>query len=92
MADVRDGDGCLELGSFFLCEAWLGLAEVQGLVPVELQRCLDVMKFLLQAVLVTCLESTVNQDVPDSRLEASLVCMLVKRETTSKLTGMSDYD
>ncbi len=33
-----------------------------------------------------------NQGVADSRLEASLVCMLVKRETMSKMTGMSDYD
>ncbi len=58
MADVRDGDGCLELRSFFLREAWLGLAEVEGLAPVELQLCLVVMKFLLQAVLVKRYEIT----------------------------------
>ncbi len=39
----------LNCGLFFSCEAWLGLSEVEVLVPVEMQRCLDVVKFLLQA-------------------------------------------
>ena len=48
----------------------LGLVEVEMLVSVELQRCLDVMEFLLQPVLVTGAESTADQCVVDSRLEA----------------------
>ena len=64
MADVREGDGGLELWSFFWWEAWLELVEV------ELQRCLDVMEFLLQAVLVAGAESTADQCVVDSILKA----------------------
>ena len=56
----------LELWSFFWREAWLGLVEVEMLVSVELQRCLDVMEFLLQAVLVTGAESAADQCVVDS--------------------------
>ena len=70
MADVREGYGGLELWSFFWWEAWLGLVEIEMLVSVELQRCLDVMEFLLQAVLVTGAESTADKCVVDSRLKA----------------------
>ena len=63
MADVREGDGGLELWSFFWWEAWLGLVEVEMLVSVE---------FLLQAVLVTGAESTADQCVVDSRLKARM--------------------
>ena len=70
MADVREGNGELKLWSFFWWEAWLGLVEVEMFVSVELQRCLNVMEFLLQAVLVTGAESTADQCVVDSRLKA----------------------
>ena len=53
---------------FFWCEVWLGLVEVGMLVFVELQRCLDVMEFLLQGMLVKGAESTADQCVVDSRL------------------------
>ena len=46
----------------------LGWLKLKCLYP--LQRYLDVMEFLLQAVLVTGAESTADQCVVDSRLKA----------------------
>ena len=53
----------------------LGLVEVEMLVSVELQRCLDVMEFLLQAMLVTGAESTADQCVVDSVDDETKSCV-----------------